>query len=109
MNCKDGSIMQRDLEINRYGMVDHSPANGCINDVHYTVNNSMIVCSCKSGEVSLYSGNSGLLKVCRMMNDFNISVCSAFCDLTSALYSGDRSGSICCFNVKTAKFSIYLI
>ena len=103
MNCKDGSIMQRDLEINRYGMVDHSPANGCINDVHYTVSNSMIVCSCKSGEVSLYSGNSGLLKVCRMMNDFNISVCSAFCDLTSALYSGDRSGSICCFNLKTAK------
>jgi WD40 repeat protein len=103
LNCKDQSIMQRDLEIIRYGMVDRSPANGCINDVHFTKNDSMIVCSCKSGEVSLYSGTSGLLKICQMMNNFSISVCSAFCELTGALYSGDRNGSICCFNVKAAK------
>jgi WD40 repeat protein len=102
LNCKDGSIMERILEVARYGMIDNTAANGCIDDVRFTATDDMIVCSCKSGEVSLYSGSSGFLKECRMMNQNSISVCSSFCNLTNVIYSGDRNGDVCCFNVKTS-------
>jgi WD40 repeat protein len=100
LNCSDRSIVQRVLEIARYGMIDNSPANGCIDDIHFTSDDSMIICSCKSGEVSLYSGTSGLLKVCQMMNQSGISFCSAFSCLVGIAYSGDHDGNICCYNVK---------
>jgi WD40 repeat protein len=49
----------------------------------------------------LYTGSSGFLKKCQTMNQSSISVCSSFCDMTSVIYSGDRNGDVCCFNVKT--------
>jgi WD40 repeat protein len=101
LNCTDQSIVQRDLEVSRYGMFDSNPSNGCVDDVHFTSNNSMIVCSCKSGEVSLYSGTSGFLKVRQMMNEFSISVCSSFSNLMNVIYSGGISGDIACFSLKS--------
>jgi hypothetical protein len=101
LNCADKTIVQRDLEVSRYGMIDNNPANGCIDDIHFTANDKMIVCSCKSGEVLLYSGDSGYLKLCAMMNQNSISVCSSFCELMSLIYSGDRNGNIHCFNTKS--------
>jgi WD40 repeat protein len=102
LNCKDGSIMERNLEVARYGMIDNTPANGCIVDIRFTANDAMIICSCKSGEVYLYTGSSGFLIGSQMMNQSSISVCCSFSESTNVIYSGDRNGDICCYNFKAS-------